>query len=396
MAKSVKATFASLFVATAAAMLGMGIIEPILPLYARHMGATGFMLGLIFAGFAFSRGLFAPIIGQYSDRKGRRRMILTGLGAFMFLSVAYTWASTPGWLIAIRSLQGLASVLITPIAQSYIGDITPQGKEGKYMNLFFISFFGGQALGPAMGGYLSDLWSLKAPFYAMAVMSLIALFLVYFLVPESPQIHKNKKGPTVRMSKALRGILKDRQMQGILALMSSRGFYRWGFNTFFPVLAISQMSLSKTQVGIVVSFYMLAGALIQYPAGLISDRFVNSRNEVILYGSILSPVMMFLVPLTHDFYMLILITLLMGIFSAFGRASAIAIRTERGRVHGMGAATGVFTTSLSVGQVLGPLSFGLIADFMRLSDAFYFGGIVGLLGSIGSYILLRRRSEAGG
>lgn len=185
-------------------------------------------------------------------------------------------------------------------------------------------------------------------------------------------------------------------MQGILALMSSRGFYRWGFNTFFPVLAISQMSLSKTQVGIVVSFYMLAGALIQYPAGLISDRFVNSRNEVILYGSILSPVMMFLVPLTHDFYMLILITLLMGIFSAFGRASAIAIRTERGRVHGMGAATGVFTTSLSVGQVLGPLSFGLIADFMRLSDAFYFGGIVGLLGSIGSYILLRRRSEAGG
>lgn len=393
MKSSFKATFVSLFIATAAAMLGLGIVEPILPIYAHSLGATGLALGIIFSGFALSRGIFAPIVGQYSDSMGRRKMIIFGLFFFIVLSIAYTWASSPGWLMLIRSFQGFASVLVTPIAQSYVGDITPEGKEGKYMNLFFMSFFGGQAIGPAMGGFLSDRFSIMMPFYAMAALTTIALILVYFLVPESPgaKLKRGKKPQPVW--KVLGKVIHDPQMQGIMTLMSSRGFYRWGFNTFFPVLAIMSMAMTKTQVGVILSFYMIAGAIIQYPAGLLSDRFIGRRKEIILFGSFLSPVMMFLVPLTRSFYLLIVITLMMGLFSAIGRASAVAIRTERGRIHGMGAVTGAFTTSLSAGQVVGPVVFGLIADLLKVTDAFYIGGVIGLAGSIISYILLRRSEK---
>ncbi len=376
-------------------MLGMGIIEPILPIYARHMGASGLLIGVIFSGFALSRGIFAPIIGQYSDSSGRRMMILAGLCLLVLLSVAYAWADTPGWLMAIRTLQGFASVLITPIAQSYIGDITPKGKEGKYMNLFFLSFFGGQAIGPAMGGYLSDRFSITTPFYAMAGMSVVALILVFFLVPESPGTRSGAKGDAISFRKVWRGVMGDKEMQGIMALMSSRGFYRWGFNTFFPLLATMSMALSKTQVGVVLSFYMVAGAIIQYPAGLLADRFISHRKEILFFGAVLSPVMMFLVPFTSNFYLLILITLMMGLFSAIGRASAVAIRTERGRIHGMGVVTGAFTTSMSAGQVIGPLAFGVIADLLKLTYAFYLGGIIGLAGSVISYLLLRREKNVG-
>jgi MFS family permease len=103
--------------------------------------------------------------------------------------------------------------------------------------------------------------------------------------------------------------------------------------------------------------------------------------------------MMFLVPFTSNFYLLILITLMMGLFSAIGRASAIAIRTERGRIHGMGVVTGAFTTSMSAGQVIGPLAFGAIADLFKLTDAFYLGGVIGLAGSVISYLLLRREKS---
>lgn len=395
MRSSFKAVFISLFVATAAAMLGMGIIEPILPIYARDMGASGLLIGVIFSGFALSRGAFAPIIGQYSDSHGRRTMILVGLILIIVLSIAYAWADTPVWLMIIRTMQGFASVLITPIAQSYIGDITPKGKEGKYMNLFFLSFFGGQAIGPAMGGYLSDQYSITTPFYAMAIMSVLALILVFFLVPESPGTNSGKKKELISFRKVWRGVMGDSEMQGIMALMGSRGFYRWGFNTFFPVLATMSMALSKTQVGIVLSFYMVAGAIIQYPAGLLADRFIGYRKEILFSGAVLSPVMMFLVPLTSNFYLLVLITLMMGLFSAIGRASAIAIRTDRGRVHGMGVVTGAFTTSMSAGQVIGPLAFGAIADLMKLTDAFYIGGVIGLVGSVVSYLLLRRKTPEG-
>jgi MFS family permease len=297
------------------------------------------------------------------------------------------------WLMVVRGLQGLASVLVAPIAQSYEGDITPEGKEGRYMNLFFISFFGGQAVGPAMGGFLSDHFGLHMPFYAMSAMSALALALVFFLVPESPGTQGAKSSPPLKMRSAFARVLGDGQMQGVLILMGSRGFYRWGFNTFFPVLALTQMSLSKTQVGVIVSFYMLAGAFLQYPAGILSDRLIGHRREVMFYGSILSPVMMFLVPWTQNFYLLMLITLMMGIFSVVGRASAVAIRTERGRVYGMGVVMGAFTTSISTGQVLGPVLFGVVADFFPLKDAFYFGGAVGLLGSLLSYALMLKGVE---
>lgn len=147
-----RGTFISLFISTAAAMLGIGIIEPIMPLYAKSMGASGIVLGLIFSGFAFSRTLFAPIIGKISDRHGRKRFLVTGLFLFIIFSILYILAKTPFVLILIRAAQGLASVMVTPIAQAYIGDITPVGKEGKYMNLFFISYFSGTALGPVAGG----------------------------------------------------------------------------------------------------------------------------------------------------------------------------------------------------------------------------------------------------
>lgn len=263
------------------------------------------------------------------------------------------------------------------------------------MNLFFVSFFCGNAIGPAMGGYLSDKFNLAMPFYAMAALAVVALALVYFLVPESPASSRERRGPRIGARTAFKKVFRDRHMQGILTLMGSRGFYRWGFNTFFPVLAINEMAMSKTQVGFILSFYMLAGAVIQYPAGLVSDRFLKRRKEIIFYGGLLSPIMMFVVPFARTFDMLILVTLIMGISSAVARASAIAIRTERGRVHGMGVTTGAFTTSLSVGQVLGPLMFGAVADFTNLHNAFYLGGVVGLLGSFVSYAFLKAAHRMG-
>ncbi len=133
-----KQIFISLFIATAISMLSLGIITPILPLYAKSMEATNIQLGIIFSGFALSRGIFAPIIGQYSDQHGRKNLIVIGLIFFMILSVCYAFASSPLTLTVIRFVEGFSSVLVTPVAQAYIGDITPKGKEGSYINLFFM------------------------------------------------------------------------------------------------------------------------------------------------------------------------------------------------------------------------------------------------------------------
>ena len=206
-----KKIFITLFIATVITMTGLGIIDPILPLYAKSMNATGIQLGIIFAGFALSRSIFAPIIGQYSDRHGRKILMISGLFLFAIVSACFVFAKSPLALTLIRLLQGFAVVLVTPVAQAYIGDLTPVGKEGKYMNLFFMSFFMGMALGPYLGGYLTDQFNIKAPFYAMGGLSLLVLVLMLFLVPESPAT-KSRDKKSSSFLKSLLPVFKDKPM----------------------------------------------------------------------------------------------------------------------------------------------------------------------------------------
>ena len=384
--------FFILFIATLVTMLSLGIITPILPLYAKSMKATGIELGIIFSGFALSRGIFSPIIGQYSDQYGRKKLIVTGLFLFIVLSICYVLASSPLALTIIRFAEGFSTVLVTLVAQSYIGDITPAGKEGNYMNLFFMSFFGGQALGPYLGGYLTDRFNISAPFYAMAFLSFVAMILIIFFVPESSAILKLKKEKQPLL-KSLLPVFKDKPMQGIMAYFSSRGFYRWGFNTFFPVLAVKAAGLSVTNIGIILSAYMLSGSVIQYPFGLLVDKYPKQKINLIFIGGLVSAIPMCIFGLFRSMAMYFILTMIMGVFSSVSRASGIAIRTERGRVYGMGAATGAFATSFSFGQVIGPLVFGIIADALSISTAFLVGGIVGIAGTLIATIFFKAKTN---
>src|SRR5699024_6030496 len=190
--------------------------------------------------------------------------------------------------------------------------------------------------------------------------------------------------------KGFKNVIRDRNMKGILIYLWSRGFYRWGFNSFFPILATRFAHLSKTQVGLALSAYMLAGAVLQYPSGVYADKYVKYRGGFILIGGLLSAICMFVIPSLKSVYGIIAFTLIMGLTSAFSRASTIAIRTERGRVHGMGTLSGASTTSISLGQVVGPILFGVIVSYFNIPIAFYFGGIIGFFGAIMAFWYIRK------
>ncbi len=393
-----RSAFVGLFIATGAAMLGFGIVEPIMPLYAKTFHASGVALGLIFSGFAITRGIFAPIMGRISDQYGRKRILLLGLGLYVLLSGAYVLANSTVTLIAVRLCQGFASVMVTPVAQSYVGDITPEGKEGSYMNLFYMSLFGGMALGPSVGGYLSDTYSFHAAFYVLGAVALIALVIVALGVP-TDSTARNASGSededddgddeSLSMLASLRGVFADREMKGLVSYIGARGFYRWGFNSFFPVFAVGVATLSKTQVGLILSGYMAVGGILQYPMGRLVDRYPQHRAHLVALGGTLAALSMLIVPTEQSFWPLVALVMGMGAFSAVSRAPSVAIRTERGRVYGMGAVTGAFTMSLSAGQVVGPVVFGFIKDVMGIRAAFFLGGGVGLLGTATAYLFLR-------
>ncbi len=387
-------TFAVLFLSVAVAMLGIGIIAPILPLYADSFGASGLAIGFVFAAFSISRSLLGPWVGRFSDRVGRKRFLLVGLGAFAAISVLYSLANSIWELAGFRLLQGAASVMVTPIAQAYVGDLTPKGREGRMINLLYAAMFFGVALGPVLGGQLSARWSYHAAFAAMGALSLVALLLVAWKIPADHE-WRSAREERAKELVPLRHIARRPAVRALIVYFATRGFWRQGFNSFYPLFAVSVIGWSEADVGTVLSAYFLAGGLLQIPFGALADRF--RRFPQVLIGSIGAPMLLVVVPFVRSTWQLVLVMFSMGALSALSRASILAVRTHLGRTHGMATLAGLHGSSFALGQMVGPIAFGAFSDLVGIGSVFPLGSAVGLLGSgLVAYWLRDMRHGGGG
>ena len=285
--------FASLFFATATAQLGLGIISPILPLYAQTFAASATEIGIVFTAFSISRALLGPFVGRLSDRVGRRPLILGGLLVYAAVSVLYAFAGSLWTLAAYRLLQGVGSVMVTPIAQAYVGDLTPKGREGRYLNAFYASQFIGMAFGPLLGGVIGGTWSYAAAFYAMGGLSVVSFVLVFFTVPVDQTARERRRAKPKPIT-PLRQVMSNDAVKAMLSYFVTRGFWRQSFNAFYPLYAVIVFAVDEASVGLVLSTYMFAEGLLQIPFGFLADRFPRIRQIVL--GSVFAPLVLIAVP----------------------------------------------------------------------------------------------------
>jgi len=363
-------------------MLGSGIVVPLLPLYAESLGASGVWLGLIFAGFAITHAISAPIFGRLSDRKGRKRFISIGLLAYGIIALAFVWADTIYQLVLLRLLHGIAGGMIVPIAQAYVGDVSPQGEEGKWMGYANAAFFSGFGFGPLMGGVLAEHLGMDVAFCTMGGLNLLAFFIAIFFLPEVGR-QKLAASPSLSFKK----MSGSRVMLGLFSFRLTLTLGRSAFQTFVPLLASVGLGLRTSLIGILLAVSILLMALLGVPSGRIADRF--SRRRLIVLGCAISFIYLVLVPLADDFWKLLALASLGSIGGAIAVPAASAITVEEGRKYGMGSTIAVFSMALSIGMSLGPILGGAIADFSGINWVFYFGAIVTLVGA-GLFILFTR------
>ena len=189
----IKKVFPILAVSIFSAMLGVGIVSPLLPLYASDMGASGLQLGMIFAGYGIVNTVFTPIMGRLSDRRGRKLFLSIGLASYAIISLGYVWAANVSQLVLVRLLLGTAGAMVTPIAMAYIGDLSPEGEEGKWMGYANAAFFSGFGIGPLLGGAVAERFGMNASFYAMGSLCLLAFLVAILFLPEIRQRKMEEK-----------------------------------------------------------------------------------------------------------------------------------------------------------------------------------------------------------
>jgi len=378
-----KRIFTVLFIAVFATMLGTSIIEPFMGIYAESLGANGFLIGLIFGSFTLSRALFTPLIGRLSDLKGRKNLLVIGLAGYTILSFFYAAADTTSSLIIIRFFHGLASAMVLPISMAYIGDIAPKNEEGKYLGTFTISFFMGLAAGPVIGGALHYIWHMNAAFYAMGAISFLSLLLLVFMLPEI-NAHKKTKPSSIRV------ILKDKTMQAMFIFRLMNAFGISALMGFLPLLA-ERINITIFQIGFVVTANLLVSSLFQRYFGILADK--SDKVAMLIAGSIMMLIALALMPLSANFYTLLLFNILMGFGSAVSIPAGSAITAQLGRKLGMGSVMGIFNTAFGIGGGIGPIIAGLIMVAFGLATVFVSSAIIVLIGTIIFYYLMKKNTE---
>src|SRR3989338_4331552 len=378
-----KRIFTVLFIAVFATMLGTSIIEPFMGIYAESLGANGFLIGLIFGSFTLSRALFTPFIGRWSDKKGRKVLLVIGLAGYTILSFFYAHASTATSLITIRFFHGLASAMVLPIAMAYIGDIAPKNQEGKYLGIFTIAFFMGMAFGPIIGGSVNDFWSMNSAFYTMGAISFFSLLLLIFMLPEI-------NAHTKVIPYSMKSIMKDKTMQAMIIFRLLNAYGIAALMGFLPLLA-ERLDISVFQIGLMVSANLIISSLLQRYFGIIADR----RNKIVMtvIGTLFMVLALVLMPIAAGFYTLLALNLVMGLGSAISIPAGSAITAKLGRKMGMGSVMGVFNTAFGIGAGIGPIIAGLIMVATNLTVVFISSAIITLAGTIIFYYLMKDDKE---
>jgi MFS family permease len=376
--------FDVLFISVFTAMLGLGIVSPLMPIYAESLGASGIWLGVIFAGFSISRGIFMPIIGRISDRKGRKVFILSGLLIYTIVSIAYIQAGNVYALTLIRIVHGFASAMVIPIAMAYVGEISPEGEEGRYMGSFTASFFLGMGFGPLIGGILEDSFSMVTAFYAMAVLSALSLVVCFLFLPETDRFKLKHKSRDV-----FKEILRNSVFKAVMLFRGINAYGRATLLSFLPVLATEV--LTSSQIGAILATNILLTAFLQKPFGILADRY--DRPLMIVIGMALASASLLLIPTLTDFFQFFLVAIALGLGGGLAMPAASAIVVTAGRNAGQGSTMGIFNTAMSAGMIAAPLVSGIIMDLFSINDVFYFAGVISLAGMVLFWLIANQAWE---
>lgn len=386
-----KGIFITLFFIIFTTVTGVGIVVPLLPIYAHDLGAAGIYVAMIFGAFSISRTFMLPLFGRLSDQNGRKPFILAGLFTYVMISLAFVWSSSVEGLIFIRFLQGAGSAMIMPVVQAYVGEITPEGTEGYSMGLFNLSMFLSLSLGPFMGGTILDLWSMDGAFICMALLSLSGLVLcLVFLPPLSQEkLHTRRREPVPYAM-----VLRDWELAGLVA-------FRYAYTAcigiiwcFLPLFAAEAFGLTGTRIGLLVTLGVFISGVLQLPMGYVADR-VNKKAMIII-GGLLSAAGILFPYWSASFNDLLAGVTIFGIGGGISMPAVSALAVIKGdEKQAMGSVMSVMTVAHSMGMFTGSVLAGLAMDFFSLSYAFPCGFLIMASGTIVFPLLYSRHKTPG-
>jgi multidrug resistance protein len=358
-------------------LIGFGMIIPILPLYALRFQATEWQIGILLASYSFMQFLASPVLGWFSDRYGRKPVLLCSLIGSATGYILMANATSLAMLFLARILAGVAGASVGT-ASAYIADITPPENRSKRIGLIGAAFGIGFVLGPAIGGILSQ-WSVIAPFWFAAVLSISNAVLMWFVLPEPDRHAARQRGPAnLKQTFEEAGSWR----LGVVTLIYFVGIAGFAIVTvIFPQVSHRRFSLNQSQISFIFVMVGLIGAAIQGGGiGRLVKRFGDVNLAIT--GFAIMAISMMMMPLAGSVPLFLLFTAVLAVGNSLSQPTINAIASKGASAALQGRVLGVVQSAGSLGRVFGPVLAGFLLSGDHLRPNAQYGNTPFLAGGV--------------
>lgn len=367
-------------------IIGLGIIIPVIPKLIKELihgdisEAAKYGGWLLFA-YAITQFIFSPLIGNLSDKYGRRPVILISLFGFSLDYLLLAFSPTITWLFLGRIIAGITGASITT-ASAYIADVSTPENRAKNFGLIGAAFGLGFIIGPVIGGFLGQ-YGARIPFYAAAVLCMINFLYGFFILPESLAKENRRDFSWKRANPvgAIFNLKKHPSLIGLIVAVFILYTASHAVQSNWSYFTIYQFGWDEKMVGISLGVVGLLVGAVQ--GGLI--RYTNPKlgnKKSIIIGIFLYCVGMFLFAAASKSWMMFvfLIPYCLGGISGPALQSVISGQvpaSEQGEIQG------TLTSLMSASSIIGPLMMtNVFYYFTHKSAPFQFAGAPFVLGGI--------------
>lgn len=350
-------------------LVGFGIVMPLLPIYSRQFDAGGLLIGAIMASFSIMQFLFAPVWGRWSDRIGRRPVLLVSLLgstiSYAIFAVASGQSSSSAlwWILISRIFAGICGANIT-VASAYMADISDKENRSKRMGLVGMAFGLGFIFGPAIGSFSANAFGLTGPGWVASAICLLNFLLACFVLKESrkPNISPDSTELPKATRKGWSAALAHPQIRLLVGLFFIATFCFACFETTLGLLLQDNFAYDQTKIGWFFTFCGFTSAMIQ--GGLIG-RLVKKYGErkLVVASFFVFAAGLMALPVAQSMTVLLISLALFAIGSGMNRPPTFGLISILTDDESQGATLGVAQSAGSLARIFGPFFAGGMYEF---------------------------------
>jgi MFS family permease len=380
---------ALVFVTVFLDLVGFGIVIPLLPFYVQSMGGSARTVGILLGCFSFTQLLATPLLGRFSDRYGRRPVILVSLVANAVAMGLFALASHERLLALLftsRILAGATSGNLSA-CQAALADLTTAETRARAMGRVGAGIGLGLVLGPVLGGLLAQ-WGAWFPPLAAGALAALGALGVFLVLPETHPPAARSTGKAAPRLSALRDTPHRRALTIILLLYFLVFLAMTTLQVALALLAQARLGWGSKEVG--YGFALVGGLGLIIQGGLIGpvSKAVGEVRLLIL-GALLFSAGMLAVSLAGQPATLVAGVALIGTGMGFIQPLLSSLASQAAHPSQQGVTLGLAQSSGGLARTVGPVASGALYASLGTSAPFTAGALVALAAA-GLGVLLRR------